>query len=232
MHLKDKMATSAKYQDSEKHAFPVKGTLYAFIDEAGDFNLTARGSKYYILTCVLTSRPFACMRALDELKHDLIEQRFDIEYFHASNDSMRVRKMVFQILKKYEADFRMYYSAVNKQSLPAAMDPGSVYCSLFDSLSGIIELGEEFDSCDLAVAITDYLPNDVRKKGYSKRLKELLKNHVRGNFVVRSYHSMSDYGLQIADYYCWMVQRKLEMNDPLKCFDLPQSMRLGKVEGD
>lgn len=173
------------------------------------------------------------MNDLDTLKYDLIEKATDVEYFHASNDNKHVRGQVFDILKQYEGDFHVYYVAIKKSTLDKTVEFGDLYCSLFDSLSEMIEDNREFEQCDLAVAITDHLPNEVKKKKYTQELKALMKKHIKkGDYRVAHHRSMSDYGLQVTDYFCWMIQRRLEMGDNLNCYAHPNCLRVGMVYGE
>jgi len=69
--------------------------LYLFIDEAGDFNFSESGTKYFVLTAASKTRPFTWELPISSLKYDLIEFGLDIEYFHASEDRQQVRDRFF-----------------------------------------------------------------------------------------------------------------------------------------
>ena len=55
--------------------------LYVFLDEAGDFNFSLTGTRFFTLTTITNIRPFSRDAPLMSLKYDLIEVGLDIEYF-------------------------------------------------------------------------------------------------------------------------------------------------------
>lgn len=188
--------------------------LYLFFDEAGDFDLGEKGSKFFILTCAMTQRPFRCADDLSELKRDMLERGDDVEYFHACNDRKFIRAEVFEHIRLYEQFFAVYYAAVEKSvGDPEFSTPGDIYCNLFDTLFKSINRDFELDSASKIIAVTDKLPSDIKKKEYTQRLKAVLKRHAPGRFTIAHHRSMSSYNLQIADYYCWAIQRSREQGD-------------------
>lgn len=76
-------------------------SLYIFIDEAGDFDFSQKGSKYLILTSVTTDNIMPLARELYELKHDLISNTgLEVEYFHARDDRRQVRDRVYSVIER------------------------------------------------------------------------------------------------------------------------------------
>ena len=71
---------------------------YIFLDEAGNFDFSGRGSRYFALTSVSVRRPFRWPDRLDEYEHDCIERGIGLEYFHCYNGSRRVRSAVFDLI--------------------------------------------------------------------------------------------------------------------------------------
>lgn len=188
--------------------------LYLFFDEAGDFDFGKKGSRLFILTCVMTQRPFRCADDLMELKRDMLERGDDVEYFHACNDRRHVREEVFEHIKLYEQFCAVYYAAVEKNpDDPEFSTPGDIYCNLFDRLFSSIERDYDLGSASKIIAVTDKMPSDIKKKEYTQRLKAILKKHASGRFAIAHHRSMSSYNLQIADYYCWAIQRSREQGD-------------------
>ncbi|MFQ9742669.1 MAG: DUF3800 domain-containing protein [Slackia sp.] len=173
-----------------------------------------RETKFFILTCAMTQRPFRCADDLSELKRDMLERGDDVEYFHACNDRKFIRAEVFEHIRLYEQFFAVYYAAVEKSvGDPEFSTPGDIYCNLFDTLFKSINRDFELDSASKIIAVTDKLPSDIKKKEYTQRLKAVLKRHAPGRFTIAHHRSMSSYNLQIADYYCWAIQRSREQGD-------------------
>ena len=69
------------------------------MDEAGDFNFSANGTRYFLLTSVTKERPFEAFKALHDLRYDLLEAEVEVEeYFHATEDKQVVRDRVFAVI--------------------------------------------------------------------------------------------------------------------------------------
>ena len=81
--------------------------LYVFLDEAGNFDFSPGGTKYFILSAVSKERPFQAYHELTELKYNLVEGGKDIEYFHAQRDNSKVRNRVFHAIETSRSDIRV-----------------------------------------------------------------------------------------------------------------------------
>ena len=89
-------------------------TIYIFIDESGDFGLSAKSNtRHFLLTATYlihhtASVPSYNLRlhnyrlALSDYKYDLIaNHNINLEYFHASEDIEKVRNTVFDIIQSH-----------------------------------------------------------------------------------------------------------------------------------
>jgi len=70
------------------------------LDEAGNFDFSSRGTRYFIFGAIVKERPFQAYQNLSQFQYDLIENGIDIEYFHASEDKQNVRDGVFKIIQE------------------------------------------------------------------------------------------------------------------------------------
>jgi hypothetical protein len=95
--------------------------LYLFLDESGDFNFSATGTKYFTFTAITKGRPFAGDEPLSSLKYDLIECGFAIECFHAAEDRQIVRDKVFQILSNNLGTVRIDSLIIEKRKTGPAL---------------------------------------------------------------------------------------------------------------
>jgi len=46
---------------------------YIFLNESGNFDFSASGSRYFVLTSISMRRPFPVAMPMDAYKHDLLE---------------------------------------------------------------------------------------------------------------------------------------------------------------
>ena len=63
-------------------------SAYIFLDESGNFDFGASGTRYLVLTSVGMCRPFPAGDRLDDYKYHWIETGTDIERFHCYADSL------------------------------------------------------------------------------------------------------------------------------------------------
>lgn len=137
--------------------------LYLFIDEAGDFNFSRTGTKYFALTAASKTRPFSWELPISSLKYDLIEFGLDIEYFHASEDRQPVRDRFFNTICDHLTELRVDTLVVEKSKTgPALQEMETFYPKMVGYLLQYLLDHRNISNYEGVVVITDSLP--VRKK--------------------------------------------------------------------
>ena len=194
-----------------------RGCSYIFLDESGNLDFSAKGTRYFVLTAVTARRPFRWWDALDNFKYDCIESGVGIEYFHCYNDSKRIRGAVFDLIASASAGVNIDYLVVDKSEVPAAMrDQARFYSAMLGHLLSLVT-SIELESGDTPeiVIITDTIPINKRRRAVERSVRTTLANMLPPGVKHRILHhqSRSHYGLQVADYCCWAVFRKWEMAD-------------------
>ena len=213
--------------------------VYLYIDEAGNFDFSPKGSQYFILTAVVMSRPFAHINALAAVKYDCIESGLDekkhpkCHEFHAATDAQSVRDRVFDVICRDCANVRIYSVIIRKNKTdPALRLPDKLYTKAFEWLVKRIAACEAIGEGTLVVAITDSYLFKGKTEAVKAAIKSFLdKCFARAGIEYRYYQhlSESDVNLQIADYCCWAIQRKWERGDT-RSYDIICEMV--KNEGD
>lgn len=189
------------------------GTIkYAYLDEAGDLNFKANGSRFFIMTCVFCSRPFNVCHKLLDLRYDLIEQGDLAGYFHASEDRSVVRERVFSVLIEHLDDFKVRSVAIEKSLLGPETTPRQMYQLAFNTL--FATSGEWFEN-GYNLILTDDLPKAAKKGDIKGALKGIVKKWSGDTATYRLIHQRSegDFNLQVADYFCWALYRHEERGD-------------------
>lgn len=103
-------------------------STYVFLDESGNLDFSAKGSRYFLLTSVSMRRPFSIYGPLDTYKHDCIEFGLDSEFFHCAHDNSHVRRAVFDRIAHYLDDMRIDILVVEKRkTLPALREDRRFY---------------------------------------------------------------------------------------------------------
>lgn len=200
--------------------------VYVFLDEGGNFDFSASGSRFLTLTALRAQRPFAFESSLHELRFDLIEAGLNLEYLHASNDRQAVRDQMFaRVILPHLSELRAEVLVVEKVSIPAESQHVSiVYPWLVGLLMSQVVYSMGHAEWPEVIVITDRIPvarkRAVIEKSIKTRLAQWLPDGVRHRLL--HYDSKSCGGLQIADYMNWAVHRHWTSGDS-RSYSLVQS---------
>ena len=107
--------------------------IYLFMDEAGNFDFSQNGTRYFIMTCVVAKRPLVLDSVLLNLKYDLIEEGHPLELFHASSDRETIRTSVYKAISSKQRSISAYAAVVDKRGLPPELKREDVlYSRVFE----------------------------------------------------------------------------------------------------
>lgn len=101
--------------------------LYLFMDEGGNFDFSANGTRFFTVTSITKERPFVAPKALADLKYELLEEGLDLDCFHASENAQAVRNRVFQIIGQHLAGVHIDSVIVEKRLMPSELRPDKVF---------------------------------------------------------------------------------------------------------
>ena len=203
-----------------KRILDVGGTVtpcaYIFLDESGNFDFGASGTRYLVLTSVGMCRPFPAGDRLDDYKYHCIETGTDIEHFHCYADRWGVRHAVFDLIAADLDNMRIHSVVIEKATtVPTMRETTRLYQWMLGYLLGKA-LSEELNAgAKDVIVITDTIPVNKKRKAVEKSIQRALASKQRPNVAYRIFHhqSRSHYGLQVADYCCWAIFRKWERGD-------------------
>lgn len=190
--------------------------LYVFLDEAGNFDFSPGGTKYFILSAASKERPFRAYQEMTELKYDLVERGMNIEYFHASEDAQAVRNEVFAIIERNLAGVRLDSLIVEKRKIGPAMRPEEhFYPRMLGYLLRYVLKGYPLDQYREVIVFTDQIPVKKKRKAIEKAAKVTLAGMLpkTARYRVLHHDSKSNMDLQIVDYCNWAVYRKWDAGD-------------------
>jgi len=199
--------------------------LYVFLDEAGDFNFSATGTKFFTFTTITKTRPFPWDTPILSLKYDLIEVGLDIEYFHAAEDRQAVRNQVFEIIGKNLGNLRIDSLVIEKRKTgPALQMLEKFYPRMIGYLLRYVLDPKNLKDFAEVIVITDSIPVSRKREAVEKAVKQTLSKMLPSGTKYRILHhaSKSCVGLQIADYSNWAIFRKWERED-LRSYELIRS---------
>jgi len=194
-----------------------KKTLYLFIDEAGNFDFSVRGTKYFVLTCLIEERPFPSYDRLRTLRYDLLEEGTNIEYFHCAEDRQSVRNQVFSIIRDNLDHVDLCSMIVQKNKTnPSLREASRFYTKTFRMLmKWVIEKHVHGKGYERVILFTDVMPVAKKRKAMEKGVKMELAAILREGVEYRIYHhqSKSNLNLQVVDYCNWAIYRKWVKGD-------------------
>jgi hypothetical protein len=78
-------------------------TLHIALDEGGDLNFAAKGSKFYVFAAAWTYDPARLAQALTQLRFGLFKAGNDIPSFHATEDKQTHRDAVVRAVTSFDA---------------------------------------------------------------------------------------------------------------------------------
>ncbi len=190
---------------------------YVFLDESGNLDFGAAGSRYFVLTGVSLRRPSLAFKSLDDYKHHCLEAGPDIEYFHAYRDGKPVRSRMFDLISSHLDEMTIDCLIVEKaKTHPALREDRSFYSEMLGRLLKLI-LPHELSAggAEQVIAITDSIPVNRKRQAVEKAIRTTLTSTLPRGMKYRVLHhqSRSHYGLQVADYCCWAVFRKWQTGD-------------------
>lgn len=191
--------------------------LYVFIDESGNYDFSRTGTKYWVVTSLLTTDVTQALVRLCDLKHQIIDLGTDIEKFHASEDRQAVRDMVFPVIEGLQ-NVRVDSVIVEKRKAASSIRPlGRFYPMMIENLLkypfdprgiDVSQFSKVFIFMDRASARAS------EKEALKKAVKIYLARHLKGvPYVICMHDSASHHCLQIVDYLCWAIYVKCERGE-------------------
>lgn len=188
-------------------------TKYFFLDESGNLDFSPSGTRFYVLTCLSTDYIDELNQPLYALKHDLLNQGYDIEYFHATEDKQNVRNKVFSVLSSVGNYYVDSLIIEKPKTYPSLQKVETFYPRMYQYLLRYV-FKRANHNIDHYVIITDEIPVEKKREAVNKGLKTTVKTILgKRRFSVLHHASKSHFYLQITDYCSWAIYRKWQHND-------------------
>ena len=207
----------------------INDIIYIFVDEAGDMDFSAKGSKYYMFNFLIKKRPFNLHEYISNYRYSLLERNLDplnvkrlnIEAFHACEDNKYIKNEIFNIISTFDNESVKSYSYIlekPKVNPDKRREKDKFYV---DNLNlSIQQLLDKLNINQDFIIITDRLPVHKNKNKQIGALKKGIKEYLKNNSLNIRYEifhhcSASSVNLQIVDYISWAIFRKYEMNQDI-----------------
>jgi len=189
-------------------------TLHIHIDEAGNFDFSPRGSRYYIFAIAWTYDPSPLARGLEAVRFGLLKKGINICHFHATEDKQATRNQVVgELIAHGEWSFASVVVQKNKVFEPLR-EPTWFYAKFLTVALRFVLRGRVRSDTSCILIYTDRLPTAKRAgvRAFEKAVKKECAADLPKGYPAYMYHhpSESNYWLQAVDYACWAIWRKWE----------------------
>ena len=202
-------------------------TLYIFVDEAGDMDFSAKGSKYYMFNFLVKHKPFTLHEKIANYRYELLERnlhnkdntRLDLESFHAHKDNKHIKKGFFSIISSFDANSIKVYSYILEKPkvIPSKRKVKEDF--YINNLSYATQrLLDKLKIDTNFIIVTDRLPIAKNRSKQIGALKKGIKGYIKERKLAIRYDifhhcSASSSNLQVVDYISWAIFRKYEHKD-------------------
>jgi Protein of unknown function (DUF3800) len=194
--------------------------LFVFLDESGNLDFSAKGSKYWSLTAVCTYSPVRGRSTFAEHHYELAAGGVGIEYFHATEDKQSVRDRMFENIIKLEdasevhsvlAEKRKAHPSLYKtlkvvkgkqKSIPDEARFYNLVCRTL--LKYVIGRGAYRDATSFVIILSSLFTKEKQSQ-IEGALKSAIKSLTTRPFHVYFRANKTDINCQIADYCGWAI---------------------------
>jgi len=195
------------------------GDVYMFADETGnlDYNVSGGGSKYFgIGTATWRVDHGAHLMQATQLRFKHAGQGIDLPSgYHAKDDSHSTRAEVYKVIADQSPRFDTTFLA-KANAYPNVRARGDSYLYQMAWYLHFKEVAKRVtDSGDTLHVAVATLGTKARKRAFQQAINEVCLYHAPSwcKVVVAHWDSATSWGLQVADYGLWAVQRDLERGD-------------------
>jgi len=203
-------------------------TLYLFIDEAGNFDFSPKGTKYFVLTGMSTFQPVEERDKILSLRYELLADGTDQEFFHATEDKQIVRDKFFEIITTLKDDIEvhtviaqknktnpvLYKEEYEKKGKKIVRIVGAdFYHQVCKTLLQYVFRRSNFKGTDKIVVVLGSIFTRDKQSYILKALKKYLKENFAMPFEIYFHRSQADLNCQLADYFGWAIYVRQERSE-------------------
>jgi len=199
-------------------------TLWVYVDESGNFDFSASGTKHFVMSAFFTTDPLQTAGKIASLKYSLLSQGVNVANFHASEDSQRVRDQVFDHifgLKRVSG----YTFWLKKGHLPVELkNTSAIYELLGLELARTTVNEANTRKVTSIVMVFDRTLRNREEQAFRSKSKAIF-TRLRYPFHIYFHNVSKDFNGQIADYVAWANYVRLERDEQRPLDALPKNLR-------
>lgn len=193
------------------HVTDSKPSIFVFIDESGDLLPKEAGTTHLVLSAFITKSPSVAAYIVSNLRYSLLSRGFNIETFHATDDSRVVRFEFLQQIQKIR-DASGVTIGIEKIDGTTSKRLITMYIqSLARIAKEVVKLN--VDNAHVTFLIDPTL--DKKSRSEAKRvIKHVFSSSNQRNLIYFQSMKRDSCG-QIADYLAWSHFQKVERKTDL-----------------
>lgn len=108
-------------------------TLFIFVDESGNFDFTARGTRHFLMAGIVALSPYVSAIMMQGVRYRFLAAGHDVEYLHATEDRQVVRDEVFKTIASLKEIRAHVVWGDKRRAHPKIQEPGRFYGILRES---------------------------------------------------------------------------------------------------
>jgi Protein of unknown function (DUF3800) len=177
---------------------PMKA-LYVFIDESGNFDFSASGTRYLVLSAVVCRKPIKSASRLLKLKYLRLALGFNTPGFHASQDRKSTKHQVLATISK-DKTLMAFTVLLDKQLyVGSKVNPSDIYQAFGIKLAKYLN---QVGAAKRVVLVFDKALKAREESSLFSSLKRELAS-LGGEYFIYFQNVSKDLNAQIADYIAW-----------------------------
>jgi hypothetical protein len=187
--------------------------IFLFADEAGNFDFSLKGSRYFIVTAV-TMNDWSLGASLLDLRHQLCFQTEDLreEGFHATEDKQHIRDRVFELIRPL--DFKIDAVILDKRKAYKRVTENEAYFYQLAWHFLLRNVARYLPKRESLLIVAGSLGTRQRRILFKQALDSVIRQHIlNSSWRLGFWKTSSHPCLQLADYCAWAVQRWKEKDD-------------------
>ena len=190
--------------------------IFVFVDESGNFDFSANGTKHFVMAAVVAHDPIASASAIQQVKYDLLSEGSDVKHFHASEDRQFIRDRVFAVINSLASIHAHVFFVDKHYTAPALQNPARMYSLFGAALAKFLFTVLPEESYSRLVVIFDKALTNKNEGAFLAEVKPKL-NALGRPYRIYFQSVNFDFNGQIADYIAWaqFVSLERDENRPL-----------------
>lgn len=181
--------------------------LFAFLDEAGNFQCTPDQSRYLVFAALITANPTLFSQEFAALKYEFHVQGNCLERFHACEDKQAVRNRVFELLAN-STGYEIHSIVVRKNKINPVLYKYGVYSIAYKTMLRYLVRFRNLDRvCIIVDTVPDHSQQVIIKSTLQARASEVMQS-AQIPFTIQHHSSGSHALLQAVDYSAWAIYKK------------------------